>query len=222
MFYAASGGALGAVKGCVEMKSPDYDAILFDLGRVLVNFDHHVAAKRTAEYTDMDEAKIFETYFDSDLTDLFERGKITAAEFFERLKSLLRLDLDYDKFLPIWNDIFFKNNGMDELLTILKPHYRLVLISNINKPHFDYIKERFPILDHLDKIVVSYKVGARKPDPLIYETALKAAGTEASRTVYTDDRADLIEASSSIGMKNIQFINREQFNNDLKNLGILS
>ena len=204
------------------MKSPDYDAILFDLGRVLVNFDHHVAAQRTAEYTDMGEAEIFEAYFDSDLTDLFERGKITDVEFFERLKSLLRLNLNYDKFLPIWNDIFFKNNGMDELLTLLKPHYRLILISNINKPHFNYVKERFPILNRLDKIVVSYEVGARKPDPLIYETAIKAAGTKANRTVYTDDRADLIEASSSIGMKNIQFLNREQFHNDLKNLGILS
>ena len=204
------------------MKSPDYDAILFDLGRVLVNFDHHVAAQKTAKYTDMDEAEIFETYFDSDLTDLFERGKITGAEFFRRLKSLLKLDLGYDTFVPIWNDIFFENKGMDKLLASLKPHYRIVLISNVNKLHFDYIRDRFPLLNRLDKIVVSYEVGARKPDPLIYEAAIKAAGAKPGRIIYTDDRADLIEASAPMGMKNIRFRNREEFRSELKGLGILS
>src|SRR4030042_6411170 len=82
-------------------------AIIFDLGKVLVDFDHAIAAKRISAFTTKDPQEIFSLFFDSKLTGLFEEGKISPRDFFSGVQNMLNLEIGYEEFLPIWNEIFF-------------------------------------------------------------------------------------------------------------------
>ena len=84
--------------------------------------------------------------------------------------------MTFKEFKRIWNGIFWKNDGMDSLVSKLKSRYPLYLISNTNHLHFEYLKENYPILQHFKKCFPSHEVGHRKPDPKIFRRALESSG----------------------------------------------
>lgn len=191
-----------------------YDAILCDLGNVLINFDHRIAVKKILSFTSKNEHDIYQLFFDSGITKDYEEGKIASLDFFKKVKDSLKLDMDYAAFLPIWNDIFFEtplNKKIQSFLKSVKKRYKLVMISNINETHYEFLKERMPIFREFNKLILSYEVGFRKPSHEIYDAALKAAGAKNIDVFYIDDRADLIEAAQGMGIKGITFNGVEAF-----------
>ena len=190
------------------MTNNGYDSILCDLGNVLINFDHRAAVKKILGLTPKKEEDIYQLFFDSGLTKLYEEGKITSLDFFHRVNDSLELKMEYDAFFPIWDNIFFEtplNVKIQDFLRSIKTGYKLVMISNINENHFGFLKKKMPIFNEFDKLILSYEVGFRKPAPEIYNAALKSADTVASKAFYIDDRADLIEAAYRLGIKGIAF-----------------
>ena len=191
-----------------------YDAVFCDLGNVLVNFDHRIAVKKILALTSKKEEDIYQLFFDSGITKDYEEGKISSLDFFKRVKDFLELDIDYGAFLPIWNDIFFEtplNKKIQDFLKKIKNRYKIVMISNINETHYEFLKEKMPIFREFDKLILSYEIGFRKPSPEIYDAALRAAGAKNSDAFYIDDRADLIEAASKLGIKGVTFNGEEAF-----------
>ena len=191
-----------------------YDVILCDLGNVLVNFDHRIAVKKILRFTSKNEHDIYQLFFDSGITKDYEEGKISSLDFFKRVKNSLELNMDPGALLPIWNNIFFEtplNKKMQELLRKIKSGCKIVLISNINETHWEFLKKKMPIFGEFDKLILSYEVGFRKPAPEIYNAALDAAGARNSTAFYIDDRADLIKAASSFGIKGIVFDGEKAF-----------
>jgi biotin operon repressor BirA-like protein len=61
--------------------------------------------------------------------------------------------------------------------------YRLILISNTNRLHYEYIRRTYPILRAFDHVVLSYKLKTRKPEPAIYRAALRLSGVPPSARV---------------------------------------
>jgi len=191
-----------------------YDAIFCDLGNVLINFDHRIAVKKILRLTPKDEQDIYQLFFDSGITKDYEEGKISSIEFFKKVKDSLELDINYNKFLPIWNDIFFEtllNKKMQNLLKAVKGKYKLIMISNINETHYEFLKKKMPIFGEFDKLILSYEIGFRKPAREIYDAALKSVNTAPSKAFYVDDRADLIEAALGYGIKGMAFDGEEAF-----------
>jgi len=205
------------------MDNNKINVIIFDLGNVLVDFNHHIAADRVAKFTDKSPDKIFNIFFDSELTGLFEEGKISPKEFFLKIKDMLNLELDYDSFLPIWNEIFFltkENLAVYNLAKQLKNNYKIALLSNINILHFDYLKKKFPVFDAFHNIITSYEVGARKPSPLIYKKTLDILESLPHQVFYTDDRPELAQSAKELGIRGFVFRGIEQLKEDLINSGV--
>jgi len=198
------------------------DLLLCDLGNVLIRFDHRIAVRRILPYTSKTCDEIYAYFFDSPVTRAYEEGRITSRRFFARVKKDLSLKgLAYVQFVPIWSEIFFSNPGMLRLLTHLRRTCRLHLISNINAMHYAYIRRTFPRhLSVFDKVFLSYKVGAQKPHPRIYRAALgrPCAG---NRTVYVDDRPDLIRAARRLGLTAIRFRSVRDLEKQLKKRKVL-
>lgn len=191
-----------------------YNTILCDLGNVLINFDHMIAVKKILGHASKNEQDIYQLFFDSSLTKDYEEGKISSLEFFKKVKDLLGLDMDYDNFLPIWNDIFFEsplNKKLQNFLKTAKKSHKLVMVSNINETHYEFLRKKMPIFDQFDKLILSYETGFRKPAQEIYETALRSVNTEPSKAFYVDDRVDLIEMASRLGIKGVTFNGEEAF-----------
>jgi glucose-1-phosphatase len=190
------------------MNNNAYKAIICDLGNVLISFDHTIAVKKILNYTDKKEEDVYKLFFDSPLTALYEEGKISSSEFFIGVKESLGLDIDYDGFLPMWNEIFFEtnlNSRMRDFLKNVKGKIKLVMLSNINETHFDFLNKKMSVFGEFDKLILSYEQGHRKPASEIYETALCSVNVSPSAALYIDDRKDLIEAASKLGIKGIVF-----------------
>lgn len=201
----------------------DISAIIFDLGNVIVDFDHRIAARKILQFTDRSEEELFNLFFDSGLTGLFEEGKISSAEFFSQVKNLLGLRLDYHRFVSIWNEIFFmtdRNHRVYNIAKSLKQKFRIALLSNVNILHFEYIKKTFPVCDAFDHIVTSYEAGFRKPHPRIYQKTLDILGVAPEKCFYTDDRPQLIESARGLGISSYVFEGVEQLKDDLLHNGI--
>ncbi len=198
-------------------------AVIFDLGNVLVDFDHMLAAGKISLFTKRSPQEIHNLFFDSELTGAFEEGRISPHDFYLQVKELLDLRLEFEEFVPIWNEIFFlseKNIQVYKLAQALKNRYKLALLTNINILHLEYIRQKLPVFRPFSHIIASCGMGMRKPNPLLYQSALDRLGVPALAAFYTDDRMDLIEKARGLGIQSFQFQGIDKLKADLFSLGI--
>lgn len=199
------------------------DTIILDLGKVLIDFDHLRAAERISNFCDKTPKQIFDLFFISEPTILFEEGKITPEDFFRRVKEILDLKLEYQSFVPIWNDIFFltaKNRAVYSLANNLRAHYQVALLSNINVLHHEYLKQYFPVFNVFHRVFASYEMGAIKPDQAIYKKALEELKARPENVFYTDDRQELVDSARDLGINSFLFTGVEQLKQDLASVGV--
>ncbi|MCX5686998.1 MAG: HAD hydrolase-like protein [Candidatus Omnitrophica bacterium] len=182
-----------------------YYVIVFDLGNTIIRFDHSISAKKIANLFKLDSKKIYDTFFDSEITRAFEKGEISPKEFYRRTSLFLGVKMPYKDFVAIWNDIFWEDKEACDLARQLKKSYKLFLLSNVNRLHFEHIEKKFDIIKIFDEIILSYLVGATKPDRLIFEDVIRRAGGDRSSLLYIDDREDLIREAISLGIDSIRF-----------------
>jgi len=199
-----------------------YEYIVFDLGNTLIRFDHNISAGKIAKAFNVDVKKVYDTFFDSDITRPFERGELSPAEFHAKASRFLGLDLPYGDFADIWNDIFWQDAEMCALARELKKKYKLILLSNISVLHFEHIRKKFDIINIFDEIVLSYQVGAIKPERKIFDEVIKRAGGNRSGLFYIDDREDLVKVASELGIDSVKFENIDKLREIMKEKGILA
>ncbi|MDP8216304.1 MAG: hypothetical protein P9L98_03160 [Candidatus Kaelpia imicola] len=186
----------------------DIKAVIFDLGNVIVYFDHMIAAKKISEFCSKSPESIYSMFFSSALAESFDSGIIGEGDFFEEVKKVLGIDdrLNQEDFYEIWNDIFWINESIIEIIKETKRLYgEFSIISNINKPHFEYIWQKFGLVREASKVVLSYEEGVLKPNKRIYKCALDLIGHLAPDVFYTDDRIELVTAAEEMGFKAVQF-----------------
>jgi len=198
-------------------------ALLFDLGNVLVNFDHWIAVKKLVPLSGKSPPEIYSLFFDSGLTQLFEESKISPEEFFAKVKEVVGVSMSYAAFLRIYNDIFFQteeNRLVYSLVRQLKNKYQVGLISNINILHFEFLQHAICVFDAFDFLITSCAIGAVKPKPQIYQAALRASGALPQEAFYVDDRIELINAARALGMRAYVYKGLAQLEKDLAECGI--
>ena len=197
--------------------------LLFDLGRVLVDFDHLRSAERIAAFCSKTPRQIYDLFFESGVTIAFEAGKISPEDFYLQVKEMLDLKLSYASFEPIWNDIFFltaKNRSVFGLVNSLRANYKTAMLSNINILHYEYLKKNFPVFGVFDKVFLSFQMGLIKPDKEIYNLVIRELGVEPEEVFYTDDREELVQSAKSLGICGCVFTNFEQLTSELRCQGI--
>jgi len=191
--------------------------ILFDLGRVLFDFDHMIAARRMQKFCTFSDQELYNLFFDSALTDLYERGRISSHEFYQRVKDQIRADISYELFASLWSEIFTPKQDMFELLQLLRNDFELYLVSNVNELHFSHLKKHFPqYFKFFRHMFLSYELGMRKPDREIYEHIIKHIQKPPSSIVYVDDRVELIEPAQALGIDAFVFTDSNALREELK------
>ena len=198
-----------------------FSLCLFDLGKVLIDFDFRIATERLSPLCGLPPGEIFERLASWEGIVAFEEGKVTPSEFFEEVKARLHLPLDYESFLPIWNEIFTENKEVTDVVRRLLGKVPLAMISNTNRLHFDYCYRTFPILKEIGQFILSCDVGFRKPDPRIYQAALARFNIPPQKTIYVDDLEELIRAGKGLGLEAIQFEGAERLKEALSQRGVL-
>ena len=205
------------------MAAQEIKVVLFDLGKVLVDFDHQRAAKRISAFCGKSALQIYSLFFDSPVTVAFEAGSIPPEKFYQQIKETLDLKLSYASFVPIWNDIFFlsaENRLVYRLINNLRANYKTALLSNINILHYEYLKEHFPVFGVFDHIFLSFEMGLAKPNKEIYRKVIQTLQVCPNEVFYTDDRAELVDSAVSLGIKGHLFSNFKQLTCNLQDSGI--
>jgi glucose-1-phosphatase len=195
--------------------------IIFDLGKVIVPFDFQRAYERMAPLCAYPAGEIPKRIGTCDLVTRFESGQVEPAVFVEQLSELLELKVNYAEFSAIWSTIFRPETLIPEsFISALKKRYRLVLLSNTNAIHWAMLERSYPLLQLFDRHVLSFRVGALKPDPKIYRAAIDAAECEADECFFTDDIQAYVEAARAHGIDAVQFQSGDQIQQELKSRGV--
>lgn len=196
--------------------------ILFDLGNVIVPFDVGLAYARMAELCACKSEEIAARVRATGLVRPFEKGEIAAEPFFRQFSAALDLNLSYPEFCDWWNSVFLPEPLVPEtLLEELAARYRLLSLSNTNAIHFPMLQQSYPLLRHFHDNVLSYEVGAAKPEPEIYQAAIQRAGCLPEECFFTDDLLINVEAARRHGIDAVQFQSAAQLEQELRTRTLL-
>lgn len=177
-------------------------ALLCDIGNVLVFFSRKQMFIQLAQVFQTTPQEIHDQLLAHEVYRHYEVGAVSSIELYAKLCQLFKVTPTPEAVFHAASDIFTPNKEIYPQIDALKKlGVRLVLLSNISPIHWDFLIERYPILDSFDAKVLSYEVGAAKPDALIYEKAIEAAGWPPEECLYLDDLPEFVEASKSHGIQ---------------------
>jgi putative hydrolase of the HAD superfamily len=140
--------------------------------------------------------------FDDGLQVEFETGRLTEIEFHQAFVKALGVDVDFEALREAGCTIFELNEPIVPILLALgSSGHRLGLLSNTSISHAEYVFRTFPVLDAFDFKVMSFQVGAMKPDSRIYEAALALADCSPHECFFIDDMIENVEQARLSGMQ---------------------
>jgi putative hydrolase of the HAD superfamily len=182
------------------------EALLFDLGKVLVDFDFDLGMKRFAARTALSFEEFKSIILDHTWVRRYEHGEISTADFHQYLREHGRLEMNLLEFHEAWGSVFLPGLIVPkELLASLKARYPLILVSNTNEAHAEFVAKNYGVLDFFDHKIFSHEVGSMKPDRKIYDAAIAAAGKPPGALFFTDDREENVESAANLGIRAHQF-----------------
>jgi putative hydrolase of the HAD superfamily len=204
-------------------ESPQFDAILFDVGGVLLTngWDHN-ERKAVLEQFSLDRAD-FESRH-AEPYDALERDTIDFYAYLDKAVFYQPRNFTPDDFIAAMKAVSLPIAAT--AIPVLKDlaatgKYLVGTLNNESRYLHEYRMQKYGIAPYLDLQLCSAYVGMRKPDADIYRRAIDIVGRPASRILFIDDRAGNAEAARSAGMVAIQFTGEEQLRARLKELEIL-
>jgi HAD superfamily hydrolase (TIGR01509 family) len=200
-------------------------ALIFDFGNVVCHFDYLRACARLGSRLGLAAEEFRQRMLDQGFANLmirFESGRMTANDFAQQVIARCGLTLSEAEFLEAWQDIFWLNESVAELVARLKASgYTLLLGSNTNELHARYFRSKFaPTLDHFDHLILSHEVGCLKPDARFYQACVAAAGVAAGACVFIDDMRENVEGARCAGLLAHHYVNTPGLIAELGRLGI--
>jgi putative hydrolase of the HAD superfamily len=198
------------------------DALLFDLGQVVLNIDFDKALACWAGYAGCEPADIAARFVRDEHYHQHERGLIEDAAYFQSLRHSLGIAITDDQFLEGWTAIFAgEMPGIAPLLARAAKRLPLYAFSNTNRPHVAYFQDAYAdVLKHFREVFVSSAINLRKPDAEAYDHVVKTIGVPASRIVFFDDLAENIEGARARGLIAVQVNSSDDVARTLDALGI--
>lgn len=197
-------------------------ALLVDLGKVLVGFDHGITCARLAEAAGVPADRLRPVLF-GELEAAFDRGRLSPAEFFRSCEADAGIGrLPDDVWERAWRDIFHPLPEAVDMLRRVRPGVRKVLVSNTNALHWQGVLGVFSPAGLVDATVLSFRIGAVKPEDAFWRAALDAAGCSREECLYADDRPELVRAAASAGIPGFVVDSPDAFAAGLAARGLLA
>lgn len=194
---------------------------LFDLGNVLLFFSHEKMYDQLGALCGKSGTEMESLISHHRIDVAFDRGELTESAFHQWLQAQTAVRFSKEELEVASSDIFELNKSMVPILDQLKSKgFRLVLLSNTNCTHIHYVRQHFEILDCFDQLVLSYEVGAVKPEPEMYQKALQQIDCQPGECFYTDDIHDFVEQGREHGLVAELFTTTEAFVEQIRALGI--
>jgi FMN phosphatase YigB (HAD superfamily) len=170
-------------------------AVVFDLGKVLVDFDYRIAAQALAARARVPAEEVSRLIDQSHLLISYETGQLATDAFYAQVCEGTGFCGDLMEFGRLFGDIFTPIEPMLELHAQLRknaiPTY---IFSNTNELAVAHIRKAFPFFSNFDGYVFSFVERAMKPDEKIYAAVERRTDLAGPEILYIDDRRENAEA----------------------------
>jgi FMN phosphatase YigB (HAD superfamily) len=196
--------------------------VVFDLGKVLVDFDFSIAARRIAARSRKSPSEVQTLIEQSRFIIDYESGRLTRGEFYERVREATGYEGDPGEFGGFFADIFTAIPEMIELHAGLRRRgIPTWIFSNTNDLAIEHIRKDFPFFANFDGYIFSYEVGAMKPQATIYEELEERTGRRGPDILYLDDRAENVAGGAARGWQTILHETPKKSREIVEKLGLL-
>lgn len=196
-------------------------AIIFDIGRVLIRVDAARAVERLAPGVSLSPKEAWTSLEKDPRWPDWQEGRMSPRDWHLHVSKRLGTSLGFEQFVQAWNAALDPQPIQDNVfLEKLSKRYRLALLSNTDPIHVAHMEANYEFFRFFPARIYSCKVGASKPNPLIYREALRACKVGAEEALYIDDIPAYVEAAKRLGMSGIPFQSPGQLAADLRAHGV--
>lgn len=175
-------------------------SILFDLGNVLVRYEHDATIAAVATLYGVERAAVRDAF--ALVSTDFGMGLIAAPDLLNALNHSLGCAIEESSFVRAFCAGLARNDAALAYALSLQDRAstQIGAISNTNEVHVAWLDRHVPELAEFELVMMSNEVHILKPDPEIFELALELLDTKAEQVLYIDDLAINVEAAQGIGM----------------------
>ncbi len=197
-------------------------AVVFDLGKVLLDFDYGLLARAMAPRSRCSDEEISRLIEQAPLLLDYESGRLSTDEFFHALKQATGYEGTLEECGRFYGDIFSPIEPMIALHAALQARgVATVLFSNTNALAIKLCEARFPFILDFGVRIYSFEHGAMKPEARLYEVVERATGLCGADLLYLDDRAENIAAGAARGWRVIHHLQPEVSLAQVRDCGLL-
>jgi len=191
---------------------PTIKAIFFDIGGVLVTVDSSASVEKLSQKLGVSIERIRQGMTRELLVE-YESGRLTSNQFYEQLLINYGADvsMDMETFKTYWFNVLFPRKKSVSFLKRAVKDYPVWLLSNTNDFHYDLLMQDFPFMKMVTGGTYSFMVGSMKPEPLIYEVAIKKSGFRPEEILFVDDLEENVQAAHEQGINIIHYQDYSRF-----------
>lgn len=191
--------------------------VLFDLGNVVIPFNHNRVAKGLEPYLSKQiqqgttRPSIHNFFFDSEGDEprntQLDRGVTTLTKVHRDFCRRFKCNISYSKFDSIWCSIFEPMDpaAMSCLSKARKLRMKVGICSNTNQAHWNYVRKLYPkLVKSADECFLSFEIKTVKSDPLFFEKVAKVTECPIEDHLLIDDMSSNLEPAKASGMQVMQ------------------
>jgi putative hydrolase of the HAD superfamily len=197
----------------VIMGMTNWDAVVFDYGRVLSHSPTPAEIAEFAALVGVSEPPFFQLY--SDTRDDYDCGRHNCHQHWQRFSHAAGIELSAGRVARIVQHetrLWLRENqpALELAREIKRAGVRTAILSNMPQDLLGAMRHRFDWLDEFEVQIWSCEHGVIKPDPAIYQLCLDALGCLPERVLFFDDRPRNVEGARRAGMDAHVFDSAEQ------------
>ncbi len=202
--------------------TPAPEIVVFDLGKVLVDFDYGIAARSIADRSTKVLEEVVDFFMHSPLLYRYETGLLTTHEFYKAVCAATGYCGNLEEFAHSFGDIFSPIEPMIQLQAAVRGKgFPTYIFSNTNDLAVCHIRRQFPFFSNFDGYILSYEHEAMKPDARLYEVVEDRTGRRGPAILYLDDRPENLATGAARQWQVLLHQSPAQTRRALDELGVL-
>ncbi len=192
----------------------DLDGVYFPNGKA--NFIKSLDRLGVSE----EEAK--RVFLKSDqMNQIYKNGKMTDEEFWSWAVSQWKLNISWEEAIRLLIDSYDVDQAVVAVVKNLREAgYRTAICTSNFPARIKGLQDRFGFLDDFDIKVLSYEIGANKPDRKIYEELVRLSNVSSEQIVLADDNASSIAGANDVGITTFLYEDFKKYLDQLKSIGV--
>lgn len=187
--------------------------VIFDLGRVLIDYDWRIALKGLRRWTALSPEDAERRILGRNAILRFETAELCERAFHAHVEAAIESRIPFGEFEQLWNSIFTGEIAPVAHVAravVAAGKVKFAVLSNTNEMHVRFLRRTWPLINELPNVFLSNEIRMRKPDPEALRFVLDRIGTAPGETLFVDDLPDNITTAQSMGLQTIRVTSPEQ------------